>query len=107
MPADKITRTIIQASPGWFVVRFIRGGNEDGKTQDDYLSYEEVIAWSIEICEHAEPRDRPISGLCSYDCIPLTVGGAADISNNPWALKSPQNRFDILHVGWYENEKEV
>lgn len=104
---DIITRTIIPAQPGWYIVRFMCGGEDSGEVWNDYLASYEIIAWSIEMHAHHVPRDRDYSGNCSYECIPLTVDGAADNVRNPWAVKSPQGKYTIINLMNLDTEEET
>jgi hypothetical protein len=110
MDKDKITRTIISAQPSWFVVRFLRGGKEGDESWDDSLKLEEILAWSIEVRETTLDPRLNISRYethVSYHCIPLTTDGAANNISNPWAIKSPQGKYEIPYMGWYDTEDEV
>jgi hypothetical protein len=102
---DVVTRTVIPAQPGWYVVRFMRAGEDHEEAWNSYLSYNEIVAWSIEMYAHHVPRDRTHSGNCTYTCIPLTIEGAADSISNPWAIKSPQGTYTILDLITLDTEE--
>ena len=104
MATDEIiTRTVIAATPGWFVAQFEKGGTFNDN-HEDKLNYYAVIAWEIERRECSRAGKEP---WVSQTLTPLMFNGSPDDYNAPWALKTPNGNFEIREHASFDNEAET
>jgi hypothetical protein len=86
------TRTVIPATPGWFVGTLQFGDN------CELLDYEYIIAWSIEY------------GVDRYRVVPITIFGEVANWNKHeghiWATKRPDGTLELAG-GKFKTEEEV
>lgn len=108
---DKIV-AIVQAQPGWFVARFIPGGECEGIICPDYLALEPIIAWDIERkIESYDPAAKRLPGdtFRAVDVYPITLEGDPDLTSNLWVIKQPDGTFEDpgAHSWGKEQEEDV
>jgi hypothetical protein len=89
---NETTRTIIPATPGWFVGILQFGDN------CEFLDYEYIIAWSI---EYGDNR---------YRVVPITIDGEVENYDkhlgHVWATRRPDTTLEF-GGGKYKTEEEV
>jgi hypothetical protein len=83
-----MTRTIVPASPGWYLARIVTDGKKSDGSWNDYMYYEPIIAWDVE-------RRETSSEKIYHTIYPLTINGGPDESfHTPWAIKKPDGKYE-------------
>jgi hypothetical protein len=102
MHDDKtVTTTIIPALPGWELAIYVRAGESRAARVD----YEPIIAWEIERTQR--PRINPWDYNVYRHLAPITARRPnIEQVANPWAIKRPDGKFEVLDEGTFGSEQD-
>jgi hypothetical protein len=102
---EAVERTIIAASPGWFLANAFA---DDGQDKAGFY-YTEIIAWEIVRTEREfSPRAKkpPGTKLIQHMVTPITTEGLAK-EEEWWAIKTPAGKWDVPFLGTFDSEAEA